>query len=161
MPADSLQMQVERKEGGQFKKGQSGNPAGREVGSRNRATLLAEQLFDGECEALTKKAVAMALAGDAATMRLCIDRILAPRRGRGVRFELPVIHSAADLAPAMAAITEAAALGILSSGEAFELAQVVDTFIRAIEAGDIERRLRQVENVNGLGESRGLGENRG
>ena len=32
---------------GKFKKGTSGNPSGRPIGSRNRATLLAEQLLEG------------------------------------------------------------------------------------------------------------------
>src|SRR5262245_33233647 len=40
-----------------FKPGQSGNPAGKKPGTRNRATLALEALLDGEAEALTKKAV--------------------------------------------------------------------------------------------------------
>jgi hypothetical protein len=36
-----------------FRPGQSGNPAGRPVGSRNKATLAAEALLDGEAEKLT------------------------------------------------------------------------------------------------------------
>jgi hypothetical protein len=31
-----------------FEKGQSGNPAGRPPGSRNKATILAEAMFQGE-----------------------------------------------------------------------------------------------------------------
>ena len=78
MPADSQQMQVEREGNGRFVKGRSGNPSGRAAGTRNRATVLAEQLFDGATAALANKAVAMALDGDAAALRLCIGRIIAP-----------------------------------------------------------------------------------
>lgn len=150
MAADLLQKQRRRGPGRPFEKGRSGNPAGREPGTRNRATVLAEQLFDSECGALVRKATAMALGGDAAVMRLCLDRIIAPRRERPVRVTLPPIHGAADLVAAMAAVTAAAAEGVITTGEAFELAQVVDTFVRAIEAGEFERRLERLESLNGV-----------
>jgi len=67
-----------------FPKGQSGNPGGRPRGSSNRATRAAEMLLDGEATALTRKAVELALAGDQAALRLCLDRTVAPRRERAV-----------------------------------------------------------------------------
>jgi hypothetical protein len=112
--------------------------------------VLVEQLFDGACGALANKAVAMALEGDAAALRLCIGRIIGPRRYRPTSFALPPLRTAGDLAPAMTAIAEAVAEGVLSTGEAGELAQVVDTFIRAIEAGEFEARLQRLESVNGV-----------
>ena len=36
--------------GNRFEKGQSGNPAGRPAGSRNKATLLLDKLTDDEAE---------------------------------------------------------------------------------------------------------------
>jgi hypothetical protein len=59
---------------GRFTKGESGNPAGRPRGSRNAVTLAAEAMLDGEAEALTRKAIDMALAGDTVALKLCIDR---------------------------------------------------------------------------------------
>jgi hypothetical protein len=81
----SLQKTAEtakRARGRPFPKGQSGNPAGRPRGSSNRATRAAEMLLDGEATALTRKAVELALAGDQAALRLCLDRTVAPRRDR-------------------------------------------------------------------------------
>jgi hypothetical protein len=70
-----------------LEKGRSGNPAGRRPGSRNKAaTLAAAALLAGESEALTRKAVELALAGDPTAMRLCIERLLPPRRERTVKF---------------------------------------------------------------------------
>lgn len=65
---------------GRFVAGTSGNPAGRPRGSRNRTTLAAQALLDGEAEALTRVAINMALAGDMQALKVCLDRILPPRR---------------------------------------------------------------------------------
>src|SRR5437773_92794 len=149
MPADSLLQEglledlqdsskLGRTRRGRFVKGLSGNPAGRAAGSRNHATVIAEQLLDCEVRSLTRKALEMALNGDAAALRLCLDRIIGPRRERPIRFALPPIDSAADLHAAMAAITAAVGRGDITAGEAYELSQVVDTFVRAIDASDFE-----------------------
>jgi Family of unknown function (DUF5681) len=56
-----------------FERGRSGNPLGRRNGSRNKKTLAAMALLEGESEALTRKAVENAMRGDPAAMRLCLD----------------------------------------------------------------------------------------
>jgi hypothetical protein len=128
-----------------FSKGQSGNPNGRPPGTRNKATESAELLLDGEAEALTRKAVELALEGDAVALRLCLDRIIPPRRGRRVQLGLPLLRGAADLGGTMAANTTAARQGAITPGEAAELARVVDIFVGAVETSDFERRLQQLE----------------
>jgi hypothetical protein len=99
---------------GRFRKGRSGNPKGRPAGARNKATQTAELLLDGEAEALTRRAVEIALAGDGMALRLCLDRIIPPRRGRPVQLGLPPVRGAADLGGTMAAITNAAASGAIT-----------------------------------------------
>jgi hypothetical protein len=79
-----------------------------------------------------------------------MGRIIAPRRHRPTAFALPPLATAADCAPAMAAVAAAASEGAISTAEASELSQVVDTFIRALEAGEIEARLQRLESVNGI-----------
>src|SRR6516162_2906607 len=132
-----------RVRGRPFEKGRSGNPAGRRTGSCNKATLAAAALLAGEAEALTRKAVEMALDGDPIAMRLCMERVLPPCRERAVEFKLPAIEgtasgeakgpSAGDVARAMGAVTSALAQGEITPGEAEKIAGVVDTFVRAIE----------------------------
>lgn len=139
--------QKKRPRGRPFAKGQSGNPGGKPAGAKNRATLLAEQLLDGEAAALARKALDMALKGDPAAMRLCFDRILAPRRERPARFEMPPVKDAADLGPAMAAVAAAAAEGTITPAEAWEFSQVLETYMRAVAASDFERRLQQLEEA--------------
>jgi hypothetical protein len=150
---DSLQISAEtaepeaaRKAGGRpFQKGQSGNPKGRPRGSRNRKTLLVQQLLDDEAGALVRKLLEMALAGDPAAMKLCIDRVVAPRRERAVEIALPCLKTAADLAPVMGAVTGAAAAGRITPSEAQALAHTLATAMRAIEVSEFEARLKQVE----------------
>ena len=133
-----------RLRGRPFEKGQSGNPAGRLRGCRNLATLAAESLLAGQSEALTQKAVERALEGSDLALKLCLDRILAPRRERTVNFALPPIESPADLGAVAAAVAE----GALTPGEACDLSQVAATFIKAIETADFERRLQAIEQHN-------------
>lgn len=127
---------------GRFCKGRSGNPKGRPRGSVNGATRAALLLLDGEAEALTRKAVEMALAGDATALRLCLERIVGARRGRPVDLVLPPIASIADLAAAMAAIAAAAAEGLITPEEAVALSQMVESFARTLDAAHVERRRR-------------------
>jgi hypothetical protein len=75
---------VEKQRGRPFEKGKSGNPGGRPKGSRNAATLALEILLDGQAQALTQKAIDLALTGDIPAPRLCLDRILPPRKNRPV-----------------------------------------------------------------------------
>jgi Family of unknown function (DUF5681) len=134
-----------RGRGRPFPKGRSGNPAGRPRGSINRATRAAELLLDGEATALARKAVELALAGDAAALRLCLDRTIAPRRERPVEVALPPIDSAADLLGAIKAVAGAVGHGIITAAEAVALSQMIETFVRTIDAADFEIRLRRVE----------------
>jgi hypothetical protein len=131
---------------GRFKPGQSGNPGGRPPGSRNKATESAELLLEGEAEALTRKAVELALGGDPVALRMCLDRLIPLRRGRKVELaNIPPVRGTADLGSTMAAITTAATAGDITPGEAAELAHVVEIFVRAVEASDFEKRLQQLE----------------
>src|SRR6056297_858504 len=77
-----------------------GNP-GRPRGARNRATQAALALLDGEAEALSRKAVELALGGDPTALRLCLERIAPPRKDAPVSFEVPEMTSAADVAEVM------------------------------------------------------------
>jgi hypothetical protein len=45
----------------------------------------------------------------------------------------------------MKAVTSALAGGVITPGEAATIAAVIDTFVRAIETSDFERRLQLVE----------------
>src|SRR6516225_8907602 len=130
-----------RKQAGGFQKGQSGNPRGRPAGSRNNATLACEALLEGQAEALTQKAVAMALAGDTVALKICIDRIFPPRKDRPVAFPLPPINTARDAADVMSSIMNAVATGQLTPADAAELSKVVACTVKSFEAAEFAKNL--------------------
>jgi hypothetical protein len=103
-------------------------------------------LLDSEATALTRKAIELALAGDAAALRLCLDRTVAPRRERPVEVPLPPIDSAADLLGAIKAVAGAVGRGAITAAEAVALSQMIETFLRTIDASDFEMRLRRLED---------------
>ena len=130
-----------------WKPGESGNPEGRAKGSRNKATLAAEVLLDGEAENLTRKAVDLALGGDTAALRLCLERILPPRKGRPIVFTLPKVTNSGDLRAAALAILGAVSEGDISPEEAAAVAPLIEGARKAMETDELSRRLEALEEV--------------
>ncbi len=138
-------VQPAKARGRPFEPGQSGNPSGRPKGARNKTTIAVEALLDNEAEALTHKVIELALAGNMAAIRLCFERLLPPRRDRGVAFDLPKIESAADAVAASGAVLESCAAGTLSPSEAVEVMRSIETHLRAIELRQIETGMTALE----------------
>ena len=107
--------------------------------------MALESLLDGEAEALTRKAVELALAGDIAALRLCLDRIRPPRKDRPVSFEMPPINNAVDARAASAALLAAVASGNLTPSEASEVGKLIDGYVRSIEVTEVLARLDKLE----------------
>jgi hypothetical protein len=136
-----------KQRGRPFEPGKSGNPNGRPKGSRNQATLIAESLLEGEVEAVICKVIEKAKEGDMTALRLCLDRLVAPRRERRVAFELPVkIETAADAARASSAVLAECAAGNLSASEASEILALISSHVRVFEMAALEARLAMLEN---------------
>jgi len=131
---------------GRFPVGVSGNPAGRPEGSRHRASVLAEGLLDGRVEALTEKAVEMALAGDVTALRLCLERLLPVRRERHLTMTLPSPVTAAEITAGFVRVVEALASGDLTPSETSSVAELLESARRAIETTDLARRIEELED---------------
>ena len=114
-----------KQRGRPFQPGQSGNPAGKPKGARNRSTLAAEALLDGEAEGLTRKAIELALGGDAAALRLCLERLLPPRKERLLTFSIPEIVDADGVPVAINAVLQGVAKGELTLSEAAAISSLI------------------------------------
>lgn len=121
-----------------------GNP-GKPKGTRHKATQAALMLLNGEAEALTRKAVELALEGDTIALRLCLERIVPPRKDAPVVFNLPSMQSAADAAKAAGAVLDAVALGNLTPTEGAHIMALVETYRRTMETTELESRLSTLE----------------
>jgi len=122
----------------------AGNP-GRPKGARHKATVAALALLDGQAEALTQKAVQLALAGDTTALRLCLERLVPPRRDAPIAFTLPAMQSAVDAAMAAGAVLQATAAGDLTPTEGAAMMGLVDAFRKALETSELETRLAALE----------------
>jgi hypothetical protein len=126
---------------GTFTKGNPGKPPG----ARHKATQAALALLDGEAEALTRKAVDMALEGDGTALRLCLERIVPPRKDAPVRFDIPRMKSARDALKSAGAVIDAVASGDLTPTEGAHVMALVDGFRRTLETSDLEARVLALE----------------
>jgi hypothetical protein len=124
-----------------------GNP-GKPRGARHRATQAALALLDGQAEALTRKAVELALGGDGAALRLCLERIAPPRRDAPVAFPLPAMTCARDAAHAAAAVLGAVSEGDLTPTEGAQIMALVEAWRRTFETTEIEARMAVLEGAN-------------
>ncbi len=126
---------------GTFGAGNAGKPRG----TRHKATQAVMALLDGQAEALTRRAVDLALAGDGVALRLCLERLAPPRRDAPVTFTLPAMTTARDAAQAAGAVLEAVAEGDLTPSEAVQIMSLVDTFRRVLEVSELEARIAALE----------------
>ena len=123
-----------------FQPGQSGNPAGRPRGSRNKSTVIMEKLLDDSAGKLTTAAIAQAIAGDPAALRACIERVAPRLRHRPVDFAMPRLVTLADAPVAIDAIAQGLAHGELNLDEAATFLRVVRDFTQSIAADERDKR---------------------
>ncbi len=139
MSTDGHLTPKKRPRGRPFPKGNGG----RKLGSRNRTTLLADALLEGEQEELIRKGIELAKAGDPQMLKFFLDRFL-PKE-RPVKVDLPPIENRRDLVAAYAAIVKAVAAADLAPGEGSAVASLIANIGRFIDDAEVEARLRKLE----------------
>ncbi|WP_339691497.1 DUF5681 domain-containing protein [uncultured Parasphingorhabdus sp.] len=136
---------ADEKQDGKFRPGQSGNPAGKKPGTRNRITLAVEGLLGDKHKELTTAAIDAALAGDVQALRLCLTMIAPPRKDSPITMELPKIETVQDAVAASQNVLAAVAAGEVTPDEAARVMALLTAHKQLVETGDIERRLAIIE----------------
>jgi hypothetical protein len=134
-----------------WKPGQSGNPLGRPKGARNLATVAVEKMLQGELNSITRKCIDMALAGEPVALKLCLERLMPPLKGRHLQLELPAVTDAASALAAMSKVTEAVGNGEITTDDAAAVAGIIEINRRTVETANLERRIRALEQATGTG----------
>jgi hypothetical protein len=121
---------------------EKGNP-GRKPGSKNKATLIATQLLEGDIDEFYQKARELALAGNSDMLKFFLSRNL-PKQ-RLVRLELPVVKEASDIIEALGIVTSAVGTGQVTPEEGAALAAMIEATARAINVYELEAKINRLE----------------
>ena len=124
-----------------FQPGHSGNPAGRPRGARNKATVLFEELLEGDAELIISRIIAQAKAGNSRALGLLMPALLPKRKDAPIELELPPLEEASGAPGAIAAIIVAVCAGDITPSEGTSLTRMVEAYVRAQQKiGGLGRR---------------------
>ncbi|HYE36130.1 DUF5681 domain-containing protein [Methylocaldum sp.] len=129
-----------------FKPGQSGNPRGRPRGVPDRRNLF-HWVTEEDRQAVFAKCVELARAGDAACMRLVLERIAPVRKTQHEPVKLP--DGFEKLAPLeqIEAIDAQVAAGEIAPDVGVLLAGMAKDKMAAIEHEEMEKRISELEDL--------------
>lgn len=113
-----------------FVQGQSGNPAGRPVGSRNKFTAQMQEALEESGLPLIQRLLELAGQGNAGAMRQCLDRLMGKHRPSPVA--LPSPDSPNYVMDALIEIHRALGAGEIASDEAARLVDFVGRTARVL-----------------------------
>jgi hypothetical protein len=98
---------------------------GRPLGSRNRKTWLAQEMLQSQAPDIVNKCLELALQGDTAALRLCLERVAPVRSKRPVNLGSLPMSTVAELSQASDIVLRKVVSGQLTILEARGMAQLI------------------------------------
>jgi hypothetical protein len=111
---------------GRFVPGQSGNPAGKRPGTRNRATQLRERLAEDDVAVVVKALMDQVRAGDGVAVRLVSNLLFPKPRDREIDLGLPPLDAGTTLTQMLNRVLSLMAAGEITIDEASRIARLVE-----------------------------------
>jgi Family of unknown function (DUF5681) len=129
-----------------WKKGQSGNPAGKPPGIHSRHATQVKELIASRLPELVEKAIGMALDGDSAALKICLERVCPPMRPRddAVTLDMPKGETLANLGRR---ILEGMGNSSLTPDQAYRLLQSLQALSSIESADQFEARIAALETA--------------
>ena len=131
-----------------FAAGNRASP-GRPRGARNRETVELETLMRKDAKSVVEAMVLMAQTGSTAAGKLILDRLMVPPKDRAVRIDLGPTATLGDLDAAHDVLLGATCDGSITPSEAAALANLLAGKRAALEGGELERRIAELEKSKG------------
>jgi len=123
-----------------FQPGQSGNPAGRPLGSRNKANRDLEEALNADGADLAARIIALAKTANPAAMRLCMDRMMPKLTGRPVAVALPPASTPDYARAAVDVVIRELADGEITISEANGLLGLIERIVRLLSSKAVAAR---------------------
>jgi hypothetical protein len=136
-----------KQRGKPFQKGVSGNPRGKPRGARNKLTVLAERLTEGDVTAIVKVVSDAALAGDLTAAGMVLARVWPVPKGRRVAFDWPHGLDVAGIGVAFDAVLTAIGAGQITVDEGNQIAGILERKATIMETHDLQKEIAELREM--------------
>ena len=121
---------------------------GRPRGSRNKKTLILQELLEEHAPALMRKSLVMALQGDVQLLRMFLDRTLPRPSDSPVKIGRLPSGTIEEVLQAHETVLNKVASGELTPGQAVQINSLLQTRGELIEKQDLASRVHALEQVH-------------
>ena len=120
---------------------------GRPKGSRNKSTLMLQQLLDEHAPALMRKSLVLALQGSIPLLRMLLSAKLPRPLDPPVKIGCLPLRTIDDLLQAHQTVMHKVASGVVTPTQALQINALLETHRQLIETQDLATRISALEQV--------------